>query len=895
MPIEPIARGHYTQMQMQENQLQLARERLAKEEAMQKRQLAAQRDARMGALQEAIGMAFLNTGLKTGLAAAGTAIDKAFKNPYKDLTTGAMYKAGYGRFGTVPAPKNKETKSGTDTKTSVSPQAPVQQNTAAPQTVVGSNRFNIDGSSDVRPDLTPVADLGKGFEDSLKTSDQKWIDSLSEYKGDGLQGPTDKGALAALGGPPVANVSRPSQEAIDRMSPDKSAAADDLYGQAARRAVESRQQQIQAQAVAKPTSAPQPRAVPRGTLIVDRTPGQPTKTTPAQKEVIKKLVTGESTLDSLDGSPEQIEGQYSDLYPDVRAAKRRDYQRMIAAARLEAEKKYPPIRQLTKKQIEDLSADERFLYYQANAARNALVEADIKTQTAQLAASEQYAQIGRPTFSQVQTATAYAQRLANRYNPRTESGQGLMIKKALNDRYWTTQTTYQNEMLTDASQAKKDAMYQRLSSREKAIVDEGGDVPITRKATPDEVAFLLNQVKIDLLGKKSLLRALAKKGGVNLIGNKAFTVISTVEPTSSAEGGGKTFDIYDMKYLRRMMGPEIGNFVASYETAKNTLKDINPERAKEWEGKQDRAKYLAKWLFNAQTIVSKNPRKLTDQFKTQVTAAAEELSGLVNAYSPIALQQPKTRGRIAQAQQQRKERRAEQTEETLAQLKNRLQTQNQNIANAEEAVRAAIPGRLRELKGAMDTAQEKVDAWSPKKFGRYTLSDVEGYAKAPTQFDENGVYVSGYKPTSIANPKGSGKTLIREFANWAKSQSSALSSLQNKANSAAKLYNDFNRSIGTDPSNYNINNIEGAGPAILNKINTLKGLKSKRGETERAIESKQGAGDQTSFTLDNKDQQTADIINSMNIGKAAKQMRMYRYLVQKYPNRSIPVPPAMTA
>jgi len=893
MPIEPISRGHYTQMQMQENQLQLARERLAQEEAMQKRQLAAQRDARMGALQEAIGMAFLNTGLKTGLAAAGTAIDKAFKNPYKDLTTGAMYKAGYGRFGTVPAPKNKETKSGTDTKTSVSPQAPVQQNTAAPQTVVGSNRFNIDGSSDVRPDLTPVADLGKGFEDSLKTSDQKWIDSLSEYKGDGLQGPTDKGALAALGGPPVANVSRPSQEAIDRMSPDKSAAADDLYGQAARRAVESRQQQIQAQAVAKPTSAPQPRAVPRGTLIVDRTPGQPTKTTPAQKEVIKKLVTGESTLDSLDGSPEQIEGQYSDLYPDVRAAKRRDYQRMIAAARLEAEKKYPPIRQLTKEQIEDLSADERFLYYQANAARNALVEADIKTQTAQLAASEKYAQIGRPTFSQVQTATAYAQRLANRYNPRTESGQGLIIKKALNDEYWTTQTTYQSEMLTDASKAKKDAMYQRLSPREKAIVDEGGDVPITRKATPDEVAFLLNQVKIDLMGKKHL-RDLAKKGGVNIIGNKAFTVISTVEPTSSAEGGGKTFDIYDMKYLKRMMGPEIGNFVASYETAKNTLKDINPERAKEWDGRQDRAKYLAKWLFNAQTIVSKNPKKLTDQFKTQVTAAAEELSGLVNAYSPIALQQPKTRGRIAQAQQQRQERKAEQTEETLAQLKNRLQTQNQNIANAEKAVRAAIPGRLRALKNAMDAAKGKVEQWSPKKFGRYTLADVKAYAKAPTQF-EDGKPVSGYVPKGIANPRGSGASFVTKFANWAKSQSAALSSLQAKANSAAKLYNDFKASVGTDPNNYNIDNLKGADRSILDKIDDLNRLKAKQGETERAIKNKSAPEDQSSFTLDNKDQQIADTINSMNIGKAAKQMRMYRYLVQKYPNRSIPVPPAMTA
>lgn len=894
MAIEPIARGHYTQMQMQENQLQLARERLAQEEAMQKRQLAAQRDARMGALQEAIGMAFLNTGLKTGLTAAETAIDKAFKNPYKDLTTGAMYKAGYGRFGAVPAPKNKETKSGTDTKTSVSPQATVQQNIAAPQAVVGSNRFNIDGSSDVIPDLTPVADLGKGFEDSLKISDQKWIDSLSEYKGDGLQGPTDKGALAALGGPPVANVSRPAQEAIDRMSPDKSAAADDLYGQAARRAVESRQQQIQAQAVAKPTSAPQPRAVPRGTLIVDRTPGQPTKTTPAQKEVIKKLVTGESTLDSLDGSPEQIEGQYSDLYPDVRAAKRRDYQRMIAAARLEAEKKYPPIRQLTKKQIEDLSADERFLYYQANAARNALVEADIKTQTAQLAASEQYAQIGRPTFSQVQTATAYAQRLSNRYNPRTESGQGLMIKKALNDGYWTTQTTYQNEMLTDASQAKKDAMYQRLSSREKAIVDEGGDVPITRKSTPQEVAFLLTQVNIDLLGKRSL-RALAKKGGVNIIGNRPFIAISTVEPTSSAEGGGKTFDIYDMKHLRRMEGSDIGRYVASYETAKNTLRDINPERAKEWEGKQQRAQYLAKWLRNAQTIVSKNPKKLTDQFKTQVTAAAEELSGLVNAYSPIALQQPKTRGRIAQAQQQRQERKAEQTEETLAQLKNRLQTQNQNIANAEKAVRAAIPGRLTALKNAMDRAKGKVDQWSPKKFGRYTLADVKAYASAPTQFDAEGVYVSGYVPKRIANPKGSGASFVTEFANWAKSQSAALGSLQKEANSAAELYNDFKASVGTDPNNYNIDNLKGAGKSILDKINTLNTLKAKQGEIERAIKNKSAPGDQSSFTLDNKDQQIADTINSMNIGKAAKQMRMYRYLVQKYPNRSIPVPPAMTA
>ena len=638
----------------------------------------------------------------------------------------------------------------------------------------------------------------------------------------------------------------------------------------------------------EPARPGQKTATTQGTTIVARTPSKPAaKPTPQGKKIISTSVVAGGDLDNLSTTPKQLEGgTVADLYTDPRQAGRARYEQMLAAVQRDAEKKFPPLPRFTSQQLAAMDEEDKFLLYNARAARKSLIDRYVQTQTNQLAASDRFASIGQPTISQITSANRFAEKVKQDYNPGTARGRGNIIKKALADGAWTVQSTYLDELRVDASAQNKAKLDATLTPAQLAIVQAGGNVPVTRPMTRDELLFTLTRQQI----KDAKVQKLARKGGVRYVNNTPFISVQAVTPSKYVTSAGQKFDLLDRKHLERLASGKVGTYIVSYQTALGKFMEQGlseaeaKRRAEPYKGKQQQARDLAKNILG-QLRYAKNPKLVTPEFRQSVQNNLENLRKIVDQYTDTTFAAPQQIAR----QEKKDADVADKKELTLADLKANLSAAEGKVTSQEQLIRNTIPDRLQALKNSVSNAQGKLNAFAVTKLRRYTRADMNSYIKD-----------SGYIPSSIAKPPAGAtgtaikayNTMVSNFQEWAKTNAGAFKELQNQKAAAEQNLKKFTDSIGKE-GNYNVQGIKAGGESINNKMKELQERRNRVEELKQRIKNREQPGDQGSLQLDDEDRRFAQSLMAMSIPGDSKQMRMFRYLKSKYPEMNIPVPPAM--
>lgn len=534
-----------------------------------------------------------------------------------------------------------------------------------------------------------------------------------------------------------------------------------------------------------------------------------------------------------------------------------------------------------------MDEEDKFLLYNARAARKSLIDRYVQTQTSQLAASDRFASIGQPTISQITSANRFAEKVKQDYNPGTARGRGNIIKKALADGAWTVQSTYLDELRVDASAANKAKLDATLTPAQLAIVQAGGNVPVTRPMTSDELLFTLTRQQI----KDARVQKLARKGGVRYVNNTPFISVQAVTPSKYVTSAGQKFDLLDRKHLERLASGKVGTYIVSYQTAlgkfmEQGLSEAEAQRrAEPYKGKQQQARDLAKGIL-AQLRYAKNPKLVTPEFRQSVQNNLENLRKIVDQYTDTTFAAPKQIAR----QEKKDEAVAGQKQLSLADLKANLGVAQGKVTTQEQLIRNTIPGRLQALKDKVSDAQGNLDDFAVTKLRRYTRADMNSY-----------ISDSDYIPESIAKPDGANpkavetyNNMVTQFKEWAKTNAGKFNRLQKQKTTAEQNLRDFTASIGKE-SNYNVQGIKAGGQRINEQMKELQERRNRVKELDQRIQNRQpdGPGDQGSLQLDDEDRRFAQSLMAMSIPGDSKQMRMFRYLKSKYPEMNIPVPPAM--
>lgn len=638
----------------------------------------------------------------------------------------------------------------------------------------------------------------------------------------------------------------------------------------------------------EPARPGQKTAATQGTTIVARTPSKPAaKPTPQGKKIISTSVVAGGDLDNLTTTPKQLEGgTVADLFTDPRQAGRARYQQMLATVQRDAEKKFPPLPRFTSQQLADMDDEDKFLLYNARAARKSLIDRYIQTQTSQLAASDRFASIGQPTISQITSANRFAEKVKQDYNPGTARGRGNIIKKALADNAWTVQSTYLDELRVDASAENKAKLDATLTPAQLAIVQAGGNVPVTRPMTSDELLFTLTRQQI----KDARVQKLARKGGVRYVNNTPFISVQAVTPSKYVTSAGQKFDLLDRKHLKRLASGKVGTYIVSYQTALGKFIEQGyteaeaQRRAEPYKGKQQQARDLAKTILG-QLRYARNPKLVTPEFRQNVQSNLENLRSIVDQYTDTTFAAPKQIAR----QEKKDEVVAGQKRLSLADLKANLGVAQGKVTTQEQLIRNTIPGRLQALKDKVSNAQGNLDDFAVTKLRSYTKADMNRYIKD-----------SNYIPESIAKPKAGAKgtaqtayqSMVSKFQEWAKTNAGKFNRLQKQKAAAEKTLKDFTASIGKE-GNYNVQGINAGGKSINKQMQELQERRNRVKELEQRIKNREQTGDQGSLQLDDEDRRFAQSLMAMSIPGDSKQMRMFRYLKSKYPEMNIPAPPAM--
>ena len=566
MAIEPIARGHYTQMQMQDKQLQLARERLAQEQSQLNQRLAADRAARNQQVQHAIGMAFLNTGLDAAKTASTLGIKGAFEDQYAGYTPGALYNAIYSKYGGYVEPKKKE-----DRKPTGGGEKPAQA--PASPTVVDPNdmtREQMDariaelGGRDLlqrnaMPGLLPVAARPQDVDDR---QDRMGI----EPGGRRYEGIADRrGRLSPekdfTAPKPVKPLVRPSgyvgltptslsapvtKEPVTATTPEAAIA------QAAAKAV--------AEKVEQPTAASQV----SGQTAYRRPGTSQVQVDPKTAAATKKLIGVDPRGYSKPSIP--LKGDRAALDKDIKAGRRLAYSMIAEKAREEAELAFPRIRDLSKSELDDLSSDERRAYFNAKAARAMLVADLAKTKTAEIEAASRYAKSELPTESQIFQSSKNAAQAVKYHTPSDRASTGRAIAKVLRSGRFVRVGDVQTEISQKTDQQTKDALLNLLPARDKMYVDLGGNANIDVDMDQNEVQFLLAMARKYYAGKYDALLSIAKGNKFQVAGDSVLKDIYFVSPKLGSAGSqGEQENIWGKGVLESIAGGGVGAYIPDDE------------------------------------------------------------------------------------------------------------------------------------------------------------------------------------------------------------------------------------------------------------------------------------------------------------------------------------------
>lgn len=712
MAIEPIARGHYTQMQMQDKQLELARERLAQEQSQLNQRLAADRAARNQQVQHAIGMAFLNTGLDAAKTASTLGIKSAFEDPYAGYTAGALYDAARHRWGGYVAPeKKKEDKKPTGGGEKPKPVGPVEElsmsdaefnkrieelggrealegrayhKTTIPTALVGEVP-DREPEAFARQDGRAIDDPSrrKRVREAFAKRDRLDIEDSFVRPVSPLMTPEGYDAL-----PRTASVGTAEKVQVPGPMPSAVAA----------------EPKIQASPAPGSTAA----SAVSGQLAIPRSDGGKVKFTRDQRQATKKLIGVDPATQTK--PVEQLQGEYKSLFKDPRVAQRNAFDRMIERVQTEAEKHFPRIRELSKEEIDDLSSNDRRMYFNALAARQELVRQRVLTMTQNLMQKEQFAKASLPTISQVSASERQATRVSQSYVPgasrkTTANAIDLVLRRG----QLVKMSDVQSILAGETNQNKKDQVTARLDDADRTLIEMGGNANLEVEMSQEEANALLAFTKF-YFGRKT--KGVLNAGGKKFRNNDDTFLknITFVKPAKYANSAGYNNNLWDK--LEEFAGPGIGDHIRDGGPG-------TPSRAA-----QNNAQAMAReliplysaWKRGRVPGVKRPTIEQKMEFANSLYERGRELEKVLRAYSITRVDSPKS--------DESSSRKAEQSAiKQFDQLQGEYTNTLRSLATARQAYETSVRGSDRSIALGM-LSKEMTDRLAKRDFKRFKENDT---------------------------------------------------------------------------------------------------------------------------------------------------------------------------
>lgn len=677
MAIQNIAPNYYSQARRLKEQRRQADQSLRESQRQFNERMAQDERMMNERRNQAIGMAFLDLGLDVAKAASGVGIKKAFEDPLKGLEGSSLYEYAGQQFGYASnKPKdskpltNKEVDSVVDSALNKAPAA--AQEAAA--TMFGQARTidfpagtSVPAVEKPADDITEVAAgiSEKGFQGRRLTAGPSPRRSrrpdVSQQSPESMEG--EKAFLAAESAKRAKSISDAGFMDYDPKAPT---GADDPRYLAAVRSAERAKEQAPgplttaAPAPAQPTSQDEAPVSPAdavsGQVVSPRRRG--IAVGPRGKKVLRKMMGS----DKIATGGKTLTGDLSDLYDDPLQEGFAAYDKIFSDATAAAEAKFPELRRLSKEEFEDLSNSDKRAYLAGRAARNELVQNEIKIQTNSALAKYQFARQGVPSDAQVLASLRQAEDQKARHGFYTKTGLNNLARRVAASQRFTILTSFREDVGYDTTSENYKRQFRLLTPKQKQIVAAGGDATYDRDMTDLEIqGFIQGLERYGFKKAAADAKRLANAKGLTTNKGVFLNSIMAVTPKKYVNSHGDSFNIYEDKMLDRMIGADIGSFIpnGNEDPVKKAIANgsIGPDEAKALQaqggrGVQNRARALAMKVKEGKARFKRaRTREEAEQIRDIVEADALQLHKLVQTYNRTRILTPKAEQRLTEKTQ----------------------------------------------------------------------------------------------------------------------------------------------------------------------------------------------------------------------------------------------------